>query len=155
LMMTAFSRGAVQKRLAELGVDVSALLLKPVTPSTLLDACTSALGLSIPRAPRLARREEQSQAHREQLRGARILLVEDNIINQEIALTLLRRDGIVASVASDGQEALDMLKRQPFDGVLMDCQMPVLDGYAATRAIRQEPRWQDLPVIAMTANALV
>jgi len=65
------------------------------------------------------------------MRGARILLVEDNLINQEIALTLLRRAGVVASVAGDGREALDMLARQSFDGVLMDCQMPILDGYDA------------------------
>jgi CheY-like chemotaxis protein len=155
LMLTAFGRGEVQKRLAELGLEMDALLVKPVTPSTLLDACTSALGLSEARAPRSARREELLEIHRAQVRGARILLVEDNVINQEIALTVLRRAGIEASVANDGQEALEMLERQPFDGVLMDCQMPNLDGYAATRAIRLQPRWKDLPVIAMTANALV
>ena len=84
-----------------------------------------------------------------------MLLVEDNAINREIALTVLGRAGIDTSVACDGQEALDMLDSQPFDGVLMDCQMPVMDGYAATRALRQQARWRDLPVIAMTANAMV
>jgi CheY-like chemotaxis protein len=89
------------------------------------------------------------------LNGARILLVEDNPFNQEVALDLLRRAGIVVSVAGNGQEALDMLARQRFDGVLMDCQMPVMDGYAATRALRRQAQWRDLPVIAMTANAMV
>jgi CheY-like chemotaxis protein len=66
----------------------------------------------------------------------------------------LRSAGIEVSVACDGKAALEMLKQQRFDGVLMDCQMPVMDGYAATRALRQQPQWRELPVIAMTANAL-
>jgi CheY-like chemotaxis protein len=81
--------------------------------------------------------------------------VEDNPINQELARDLLTRAEIVVLVANDGQEALEMLSREHFDGVLMDCQMPVLDGYAATRALRRQPQWRDLPVIAMTANAMV
>jgi PAS domain S-box-containing protein len=89
------------------------------------------------------------------LRGARILLVEDNAINVEIALALLQHAGIVVGVAHNGQEALRLLEGRDFDGVLMDCQMPVMDGYAATRALRQQPQWRELPVIAMTANALV
>ena len=93
--------------------------------------------------------------HRTRLSGTRILLVEDNAFNQELALDVLSRAGIVVSVAANGQEALDMLARQRFDGVLMDCQMPVMDGYAATRALREQPQWRDLPVIAMTANAMV
>src|SRR5439155_7511588 len=68
---------------------------------------------------------------------------------------LLSRAGVVVSVASDGQEALDTLAREHFDAVLMDCQMPVMDGYAATRALRQQPAMRALPVIAMTANAMV
>ena len=91
----------------------------------------------------------------EGLRGAEILLVEDNLFNQEVALGLLRHAGVVVSVACNGQEALDMLGRQRFDGVLMDCQMPLMDGYAATRALRRQPQLQGLPVIAMTANAMV
>ena len=89
------------------------------------------------------------------LRGARLLLVEDNPINREIAESLLQRAGITVAVACNGEEALEMLQRERFDGVLMDCQMPVLDGYEATRRLRRQPEWQDLPVIAMTANALV
>ena len=88
------------------------------------------------------------------LRGARVLVVEDNAINQLLARELLETHGVVAEVAADGQAALALLDRQPFDGVLMDLQMPVMDGYAATREIRARPRHADLPVIAMTANAL-
>jgi CheY-like chemotaxis protein len=154
-MLTAFSRGEVQHRLNEQGVAVGALLTKPVTPSTLFDACATTLGLAVRPSTRSAQREEFLLGHRTSLAGARILLVEDNAINQEVALDVLSRAGIVVSVATNGQEALDMLARQRFDGVLMDCQMPVMDGYAATRALREQPQWRDLPVIAMTANAMV
>ncbi|URI05909.1 AAA family ATPase [Aquincola tertiaricarbonis] len=87
------------------------------------------------------------------LTGLRVLLVEDNEINQELALELLRNAGIVPTVAVNGQDALRCLAEQTFDGVLMDCQMPVMDGFEATRALRAQPRWRDLPVIAMTASA--
>jgi CheY-like chemotaxis protein len=102
-----------------------------------------------------APRDSPSLANQALLRGAQLLLVEDNAINREIAMTMLSRAGIVVSLAGDGQEALEMLGRQRFDGVLMDCQMPVMDGYEATRALRQHPQWRDLPVIAMTADAMV
>jgi signal transduction histidine kinase/ActR/RegA family two-component response regulator len=89
------------------------------------------------------------------LEGARVLLVEDNPINQELAVELLSRAGVVVSVASEGRQALAMLEHERFDAVLMDCQMPVMDGYATTRALRQLPTLQALPVIAMTADAMV
>ena len=155
LMVAAFSRDEVQKCLMERNLGVGALLAKPVSPSTLFDACSRVLGLAIAPGTRTTGREEALLRHQAHLRGAQILLVEDNAINREIALAVLRRAGIVVSVAYDGREALDMLAQQRFDGVLMDCQMPVMDGYAATRALRQQPQWRDLPVIAMTADALV
>jgi len=155
LMLTAFSRDEVLRRLDRQHLTVGALLTKPITPSTLFDACIAALGLATLRPTRTARREEVLQAHRMQLAGARVLLVEDNAINRELALDLLSQAGIVVSVACDGREALEILARENFDCVLMDCQMPVMDGYAATRALRQQPHLQDLPVIAMTANAMV
>ena len=155
LMLTAFSREEVRRRLLEQGVSVGALLVKPVTPSTLLDACSTVLGLAASHPTRTVKREEAMLAHQASLCGTHVLLVEDNAINREIAMTVLTRAGIVVSLASDGQEGLDMLARQHFDGVLMDCQMPVMDGYSATRALRRQPRFRDLPVIAMTANAMV
>jgi len=89
------------------------------------------------------------------IRGSRILLVEDNEINQELAMELLTHNNIMVETANDGQEALNMLADQNFDGVLMDCQMPVMDGYEATRKIREQRKFKNLPVIAMTANAMV
>jgi signal transduction histidine kinase/CheY-like chemotaxis protein/HPt (histidine-containing phosphotransfer) domain-containing protein len=155
LMLTAFSRDEVVRRLATQKLSVGALLTKPVTPSTLFDACSTALGLAARRPTRIVRREETLHGHQASLAGAHVLLVEDNAFNRELALDVLSRAGIVVSVACNGQEALDVLERQHFDAVLMDCQMPVLDGYAATRALRLRPELHDLPIIAMTANAMV
>ncbi len=89
------------------------------------------------------------------LAGKRILLVEDNRMNQEVALQFLARTGAATEVVHNGVEALAALERVAFDLVLMDCQMPVMDGYEATRRLRADSRWTTLPVIAMTANALV
>jgi two-component system, sensor histidine kinase and response regulator len=97
--------------------------------------------------------EQQSATLEESLDGIHILLVEDNAFNQQIATELLEGQGAVVCLANNGQEALDLLRKTSFDCVLMDVQMPVLDGYSATRLIRQDPRFPTLPVIAMTANA--
>jgi signal transduction histidine kinase/CheY-like chemotaxis protein len=86
--------------------------------------------------------------------GVKILLVEDNEINQELVRELLVAKGITIETAYDGQEALDLLAKQEFDGVLMDCQMPIMDGYEATSQIRKQEKLKDLPIIAMTANAM-
>ncbi|MET0987173.1 MAG: ATP-binding protein, partial [Steroidobacteraceae bacterium] len=88
------------------------------------------------------------------LRGMRALVVEDNKINQQIARELLVRVGMVVTVADNGLQCLELLERQSFDAVLMDVQMPVLDGLEATRAIRERLKLTALPIIAMTANAM-
>jgi CheY-like chemotaxis protein/HPt (histidine-containing phosphotransfer) domain-containing protein len=134
---------------------VAATLTKPITPSTLLDAVLQAIGQPRHHALRGELREEALQSNRSALAGARVLLVEDNPINQELASDLLSRAQIVVQVANNGREAIDMLSQERFDAVLMDCQMPIMDGFAATRELRSQPKWRDLPVIAMTANAMV
>jgi two-component system sensor histidine kinase/response regulator len=88
------------------------------------------------------------------IRGARVLLVEDNDLNQQVALELLTDAGFVVELAEDGQIALDKLAAGDYDIVLMDMLMPVMDGVTATVALRLDPRWQGLPVVAMTANAM-
>ena len=99
-------------------------------------------------------RQHQFEDAVQHLRGARILMVEDNELNQELAREILETNGLLVSIANDGQQAIDILQTETFDGVLMDCQMPVLDGYEATRRLRQDKRFKDLPILAMTANAM-
>jgi len=157
LMVTAYSLDEATKRLSEQHVTIGVLLNKPVTPSTLLDACTAVLGkVTLPSlSPAPSSGQAAESARPSGLEGARILLVEDNEINAELAVELLTDAGVQVSVARNGREALDSLAIGHFDAVLMDCQMPGMDGYAATRALRQEKSLQDLPVIAMTANAML
>ncbi|MBY0498636.1 MAG: response regulator [Nitrosomonas sp.] len=87
------------------------------------------------------------------LKGCTILVVEDNELNQQVAQALLEYNGAVVSIASNGQEALDKLSKENFDCVLMDVQMPVLDGLEATKMIRANPNWSKISIIALTANA--
>ncbi|MEF7613662.1 response regulator [Aquincola sp. MAHUQ-54] len=94
------------------------------------------------------------QAATARLDGLHLLLTEDNPINQELATELLRGAGAEVTVAQNGREALEALELRRFDAVLMDCQMPEMDGYEAARRIRADPRWHGLPMIAMTASAM-
>ncbi|MCL1092208.1 PAS domain S-box protein [Shewanella kaireitica] len=135
------------------GSGIAGYITKPISASRLLDGIMSSLGKSgaIP-----VRRKgiEVNQKLLAQLKGKRILLVEDNEMNQEVATEFLEQVGITLSIADNGQIALEKLATQTFDLVLMDCQMPVMDGYQATQALRKIPELADLPVIAMTANAM-
>lgn len=132
--------------------QIANILVKPTTPSSLLEIMNEVLNEEITDfSRRLSRYSGQTEFAN--LPGARVLLVEDNALNQELALELLAQKQIHATVAGNGQEAVDILRTQEFDGVLMDCQMPVLDGYSATAMIRSEISI-DVPIIAMTANAM-
>jgi PAS domain S-box-containing protein len=155
MMASAAGRDDLQLELRRAALTVAALLTKPVTPSSLYDACASVLGAPPRAVSRALQREQAMSEHASMLRGARVLLVEDNEVNRDLALELLGRVGIVAQTANDGREALERLGHERFDAVLMDCQMPVMDGYATTAALRRQPALRDLPVIAMTANTMV
>ncbi len=152
VMVTAYSREELKQEAQDL--ELAAVLTKPVIPSTLLDTLLDAMGRKMTTRSRAFDRREEARESIAELQGARVLLVEDNEINQELALELLTGNGIIVEVAGNGAEALELLERTSVDGVLMDCQMPVMDGYAASRNIRKQVRFRDLPIIAMTANAM-
>jgi signal transduction histidine kinase/DNA-binding response OmpR family regulator len=155
IMFTAYHDERVARR--ALAERMDACLSKPVTPSGLLDAVVSALG---PRAMGMSVEHEvkiidtlEEPRLRPPLHGRRVLLVEDNELNQLVATQLLETvGGVEVVVANHGGEAVALVQSQHFDGVLMDVQMPVMDGYEATRVIRRSR--PDLPIIAMTAHAL-
>jgi two-component system sensor histidine kinase/response regulator len=153
IMVTAY--GSEEASEAAKGLNINNFLTKPVTSSTLLDAIMIAMGHKVASNTRSDTHRESMAENMVKIRGAKILLVEDNEINQELAIELLTSNGLEVEVANNGQESLQILNKFTFDGVLMDCQMPVMDGYTATRKIREQDSFQDLPVIAMTANVMV
>ncbi|HEY0063499.1 MAG TPA: response regulator, partial [Telluria sp.] len=155
IMLTAFGRDEAQEEARRQQVALPSVLTKPVTPSTLLEAIGEVRGIGRISPTRQTERQDQGASDMARLAGARLLLVEDNDMNQELARDLLESAGIELVVVGDGQQALDLLAVDAvFDGILMDCQMPVMDGYTATRLLREQPRFATLPVIAMTANAM-
>jgi CheY-like chemotaxis protein len=168
ILVTAYARDEALQQVEQAGLD--GMLIKPASPSSLFDAVMQAFG------KKEARRLEAGEEDRETLlakpiRGASILLVEDNEINQQIAQEILESAGLRVTIANNGQEGLNMIAelgtknaetgRLPFDAVLMDIQMPVMDGLTATKEIR---KWEDqfripnsasrIPIIAMTASAM-
>lgn len=125
------------------------ILQKPITQSDLLDALVVLDGGQSTHT----RSSDENHEFLDPIRGASILLVEDNEINQQVATEILSQEGFIVEVAENGKEAIDTLAIKEFDCVLMDVHMPVMDGYTATGLLRQQSRYDDLPIIAMTANA--
>ena len=152
VLVTAFGREEVREEAERLQLD--GFLVKPVTRSMAVDTLVNVfceISKDIPVSV------EESQAAK--LRGARILLAEDNDINQQIAVELLEGAGAGVIVANNGLEVVAILSTgpqpPPFDLVLMDLQMPEMDGYQATAKLRADPRFANLPIIAMTAHATI
>jgi signal transduction histidine kinase/DNA-binding response OmpR family regulator/HPt (histidine-containing phosphotransfer) domain-containing protein len=152
IMVTAYGWEEVMQQ-AE-GVGLEGFLLKPVSPSMLFDAIMQAFGEAVPEVSRVAQRQAQEADAVKHIQGARVLLVEDNEINQQVAKEILEGAGLNVALANNGSEAVDAVKVDEYDAVLMDVQMPVMDGYTATREIRKDERFKDLPIIAMTAHAM-
>jgi len=151
ILVTAFGSTDLSTDAVEAGAD--AQVFKPLTASSLVDAIMHAYGLE--RA--MASLPDASHSAHVDLHGRRVLVVEDNDINQQIARALLESRGITVHVVADGQRAIDWLSAagaDAVDAVLMDLQMPGLDGYEATRQLRADPRFAQIPIIAMTAHAL-
>jgi two-component system sensor histidine kinase/response regulator len=151
VLVTAFGREEVREEAERLELD--GFLVKPVTKSMIVDTLVNVFA-----AP--GEDTAGAQAGQEtRLTGARILLAEDNDINQQIAVELLEGAGATVKIANNGREAIDILSKgqqpPPFDVVLMDLQMPEMDGYQATAKLRSDKRFEALPIIAMTAHATI
>ena len=154
VMVTAYGREEVMKGAEAAGME--SVLVKPVSASLLFDEVARALGDKVAERRELHASVASGLERLVALRGSRVLLVEDNELNQEVATELLKEAGLVVDVAGNGKVALDMLAREgaSYDIVLMDMQMPVMDGVTATIEIRKQPAFASLPVVAMTANAM-
>ena len=182
IMVTAYGREEVMQQAEQVGLE--GFLLKPVNPSMLFDAIMEAFGEAVPETSRVAQKHEQEAEALKHIRGAHVLLVEDNEINQQVAKEILEGAGLNVSIANNGQEAVNAIKETNYDAVLMDVQMPVMDGYTATKEIRKwegglrraqpsrmrnkigkdtdlkseirdpKSKIEGLPIIAMTAHAM-
>ena len=158
ILVTAYARQEIMQQVDKMGLE--GFLLKPVSPSLLFDAVMQALGKEVQDVSRVSLKKEHTPEDMNDIDGARVLLIEDNEINQQVALEILQGAGLKVSVASNGQEGVHAAKKNQYDAILMDIQMPVMDGYSATEAIRE---WEGemlskddarIPIIAMTAHAM-
>jgi PAS domain S-box-containing protein len=151
LMITAHGRETLANRTEAEQDMISGFLVKPITASVLYDALMDANS-----GKSSVRKIANGRTSARQLIGMRILVVEDNLINQQVADELLTAQGAIVSMAANGQLGVEAVATAApqFDVVLMDIQMPVLDGYGATKAIRSELGFRNLPIVAMTANAM-
>jgi len=175
VLVTAYGREEVMRQADEIGLD--GFLLKPVNSSVMFDAIMQALGKEGQDVSRVDLRKGQDLEDLNVLSGARVLLVEDNEINQQVAQEILQGAGLIVTVANNGQEGVDAARQNQYDAILMDIQMPVMDGYTATRKIREwqlkahssklkaadssemsasnlQPLTSNTPIIAMTAHAM-
>ncbi len=150
-IITAYGREEIISAAQAAGIDQ--VLIKPVSPSILFDTVVNLLAgdRGVPSVPMPSEPIVEGDTG---LSGARVLLVEDNELNQDVALEVLRGGGCIVAVASNGEDALRMVQEERFDIVLMDLQMPRMDGITATAEIRKNPSLNSMPVIAMTANVM-
>jgi two-component system sensor histidine kinase/response regulator len=155
IMVSAYSEDEVIKKSAKIGID--AFLLKPVSYSTLFDTIMQVFGKQAPKRKREAGRGQQLKKELRLIKGAKILLVEDNEINLQVTNELLVASGMKVEAAENGKVAVQKVKANipaGYDLIFMDLEMPVMDGYAATKKIRRISGGENIPIIALTADAM-
>ena len=157
IMLTAFGKEEIAVKAREIGIK--AFLNKPVSYSTLFDTIMEAFGKELRTHHTINPKGTKHLDALKKIKGARILLTEDNEINQQVATELLESVGFKVEIANDGRESVEKVSASgsptKYDIVLMDLQMPVMDGYTATEEIRKIKSHEELPVVAMTADAMM
>jgi CheY-like chemotaxis protein len=152
VMLTAFGREELMKQAEQAGID--GFLIKPVNQSILFDTIMSVFGQESHVSQRKAGKSADYTDQLRKIRGASILLAEDNEINQQVASELLEKEQLMVSIANNGKEAVEAVANWDYDVVLMDIQMPELNGYETTQEIKKNEQYKNLPIIAMTAHAM-
>jgi PAS domain S-box-containing protein len=152
IMVNDDNREEIMRQADQVGLE--SFLIKPFSQSDLFDIIIQTVNRYTSELIHPPVLEDQMLLRLKAIQGARILLVEDNEINQQLAQELLEGVGFVVTIASNGHEALNIIQNKEFDAVLMDVQMPVMDGYKATAEIRKQDRFRDLPIVAITSHAM-
>jgi len=152
IMVTAFGREEIMRQATDVGIE--GFLVKPVNQSVLFNTIMESFGKDVGGQRVSAVLDQFDPATLAPIHGARILLAEDNEINQQVAQEILEGSGFFVEIANDGREAVEMTNQSDYDVILMDIQMPVMDGKEAAREIRKQEAFKDLPIIAMTAHAM-
>lgn len=154
IMITSFGREEIENKAKYLGID--AFLIKPITPSQLFDKILELFGKSTKTLRHRGHKGNKFNKEISTLKGANILVVEDNEINRQIAVELLSNAGLTVETAINGEDALNKLKlpENKYNLIFMDLQMPIMDGFTATIEIRKNSEFDKLPIVAMTADAM-